>query len=277
MPNSPRNPYEEFLAKRIPGAQFLDLDLVASPHELGLKHMIPPSQVFADACENFGIESTSHVIIYDSAGVFSSPRALFMFRSYGHQKSSIINGGLPAWEAEGFTVDGGHPSKVKKTHYPIPSLESQFIRSYEQIAANSLADPSTTPDAELVLDARSRGRYLGTEPEPRLGLSSGHIPYSFSLPFANFLKTNTASNGTKYTMFLPNEDLHKALTESIGVERADSILKGITRVVTSCGSGMTAGVLWLGLKLLGVKHPSLYDESWTGYASRSSSMIKKSQ
>jgi len=129
MPNLPRKPYEEFLACRIRGARFLDLDHVASLHELGLKHMMPPSQVFANACENFGIEPTSHVVIYDSTGVFSSPRALFMFRAFGHQKSSIINGGLSAWIAEGFPVCGGDPSEVKKAHYPAPRLESRFLRS----------------------------------------------------------------------------------------------------------------------------------------------------
>jgi thiosulfate/3-mercaptopyruvate sulfurtransferase len=103
-------------------------------------------------------------------------------------------------------------------------------------------------------------RFLGTEPEPRPGLSSGHIPYSSSLPFTNFLKTNAAPDGTKYTAFISKEDLCKAVTESVGIERADAILKGITPVITSCGSGMTAGVLWLGLKLLGVEHISLYDE-----------------
>jgi thiosulfate/3-mercaptopyruvate sulfurtransferase len=139
-----------------------------------------------------------------------------------------------------------------------------------------MVDPSTTSNAELVLDARSRGRqafhtangrielifrrFLGTDPEPRPGLSSGHIPYSFSLPFTDFLKTNTALDGTKYTTFLSKEDLHKAVKGSVGVEQAGLIFDGIAPVVTSCGSGMTAGVLWLGLKLLGVEHISLYDE-----------------
>jgi thiosulfate/3-mercaptopyruvate sulfurtransferase len=138
-----------------------------------------------------------------------------------------------------------------------------------------MVDPWATSDAELVLDARSRGRYLGTESEPRAGLSSGHIPFSFSLPFTNFLQTNTASDGTKYTTLLPADYLRNALTKSIGVEKTDAVLKGLAPVITSCGSGMTAGVLWLGLKLLGVKQISLYDESWTGYALRPSSRIER--
>ncbi|GLB36373.1 putative rhodanese-like protein [Lyophyllum shimeji] len=277
MPNSPRQPRQEFLSKRIPAAQFLDLDEVASPHELGLKHMMPQERVFADACEQFGIEPDSHVILYDTQGIFSSPRALFMFRSFGHNNSSVLDGGLPAWLAKELPVESGTPSAVQTTKYPTPTLQTTCLRNYQQMAANTTLDPDANPNADLVLDARSRGRYLGTDAEPRPGLSSGHIPHSFSLPFNVFLRQNTSPDGTKYTTFLPEADLYKALEEAVGSERADLIVKGVVPVTTSCGSGMTAAVLWLGLKLLGVERISLYDESWTGYAMRPTSTIEKSQ
>ncbi|KAF8624890.1 hypothetical protein AX15_005758 [Amanita polypyramis BW_CC] len=276
MPNSPRNAYEEFLSRRLPRAQFLDLDEVANPHELGLKHMMPSGRTFADACEKFDIEPSSHVLLYDSHGVFSSPRALFMFRSFGHVKSSIINGGLPSWRSEGLEVEEGTPSQVEKATYPTPVLNTNAIRSYEQVVANSVLDPATDPVAELVLDARPRGRYLGTDPEPRPGLSSGHIPYSLSLPFNVFLKKHAGEDGNEYTTLLQPSDLRKALEGSVGVERADAAISGKIPVVTSCGSGMTAGILWLGLKILGAEKIGLYDESWTGYAMRSTSKIEKS-
>ncbi|TFK41401.1 Rhodanese-like domain-containing protein [Crucibulum laeve] len=276
MPGSPRNARNEYLAKHLPGAQFLDLDEVASPHELGLKHMMPEERVFASACEKLGIEPSSHVVIYDAHGVFSSPRALFMFRSFGHEKSSIINGGLPRWVDEGLPVDNQPPTDPGPTVYPSPAFNKGAIRSYDQVVSNSSLDPAIDPTAELVLDARARGRYLGTDPEPRPGLSSGHIPNSLSLPFNLFLQKHNAKDGSEYTTFLPQAELRQTLHNSVGADRAEQIIKGEKYVVTSCGSGMTAGVLWLGLKLLGVDNVSLYDESWTGYAMRSTSKINKS-
>ncbi|KAI6136914.1 Rhodanese-like domain-containing protein [Pisolithus sp. B1] len=260
MPNSPRNPHEEFNKKRIPGAQFLDLDQVASPHELGLRHMIPTESVFAAACEGFGIEPNSHVVIYDTHGIFSSPRALFMFRAFGHGKSSILDGGLPRWETEGFGTENAPPVNGKKSTYPTPILDKTV--PYEQVVTNSMLDPTLDPSAELLVDARTRGRFIGTDPEPRPGLSSGHIPHSFSLPF------------NAYTTLLPISELRQALVDAIGAEQAELVLTGSRRITTSCGSGMTAGILWLGLRMLGAPSVSLYDESWTGYATRSESRIE---
>ncbi|KAN0100906.1 Rhodanese-like domain containing protein [Tylopilus felleus] len=277
MPNSPRRPLQEFHAKRIPGARFLDIDEVASPHELGLKHMMPSERLFADACEKLGIHPSSHVVIYDTHGVFSSPRALFMFRAFGHQKSSILDGGLPRWEAEGFEIVGVPPTEEKRSTYPIPVYNRAAVRSYEQVVANSLLDPTSDPAAELVVDARSRGRFLGTDPEPRPGLSSGHIPHSFTLPFNTFLKTHTVPTSTvQYTTFLSEPELRQALVNAIGADQAQLVLTGNRQITTSCGSGMTAAVLWLGLKLLRAPNVALYDESWTGYASRTESPIRKS-
>ena len=103
-------------------------------------------------------------------------------------------------------------------------------------------------------------RYLGTDPEPRPGLSSGHIPNSVSLPFNLFLQQHVSSQGAEYTTLLPPAGIRKVLEEGIGREELDDIVRGQRSVVTSCGSGMTAGVLWLGLQLLGAQNVALYDE-----------------
>ncbi|KAG6832207.1 hypothetical protein H0H92_004172 [Tricholoma furcatifolium] len=268
MPNSPRQPRQEFIAKRIPGAQFLDLDEVASPHELGLKHMMPEERAFADACvrltllcaESFGIEKNTHVIIYDTHGVFSSPRALFMFRTFGHHRSSVLNGGLPAWLASNLSSESGALTPIVTTTYPTPQLQIEALRNYEQMVNNSAAATSSSHATDLVLDARSHGRFTGVDPEPRPGLSSGHIPNSLSLPFNLFLSQNKASDGTTYTTFLPDKEIRKVLENAVGLKRTNMIIDGSLPVTTSCGSGMTAGILWLGLKLLGVEKISLYDE-----------------
>jgi len=276
MPNSPRNAKAEYLSKRIPGSQFLDLDEVASSHDLGLKHMMPDSKTFALACEKLGIAPTTHVVIYDSHGVFSAPRALFMFRSFGHQSSSIIDGGLPRWADEDLPLETTEPTQPQPMHYPAPILDEEAIKSYEQIVFNSKYDPFKNANSALVLDARPRGRYMGTDPEPRPGLSSGHMPHSFSLPFNIFLQKHSSKQGSEYTTFLAPSEIQKKLETVVGPAEVEKILKGERPVITSCGSGMTAGVLWLGLQLLGAQKVGLYDESWTGYAMRPSSDIEKS-
>ncbi|KII93440.1 hypothetical protein PLICRDRAFT_100147 [Plicaturopsis crispa FD-325 SS-3] len=280
MPNAPRNAREEFASKRIPGARYLDLDEVASAHELGLKHMMPEGRVFADACEKLGISPSSHVVIYDAHGVFSSPRALLMFKSFGHEKTSVLDGGLPRWESEGLKVDQYTPmDEEKPPSYPTPSLDERVVRSYTQMVSNSSFDPTVDLNAELVLDARPRARFEGKAPEPRPDIPSGHIPNSFSLPFDTFLQTHsspTLRSSATFTTYRPPSEIRKALVDAVGVDQAELIISGKRPVTATCGSGMTAGVIWLGLKLLGVDQIGLYDESWTGYAARKSSRIEKS-
>ncbi|KAJ3552434.1 hypothetical protein NM688_g4151 [Phlebia brevispora] len=282
MPNVPRNPHKEFIAKHIPGARFLGLDEVASPHDLGLKHMMPSGEVFAKYCGKAGITPSSHVVIYDSHGIFSSPRALFMFRAFGHDRSSILDGGLPAWEAHGGPVEAGEPSEIPETNYPVPTLNEDVIRSYEQIVTNTAFNPDDEPIAELVVDARPRGRYTGAQPEPRPGLSSGHMPFARSLPFTTLLDAHQytpagASEPVSYTTIKSNAGLHEALEKAVGPAYAEAVLKGERGAVASCGSGMTAGVIWLALKLMGAERVALYDESWTGYALREGSKIEKGE
>ena len=109
--------------------------------------------------------------------------------------------------------------------------------------------------------------FLGTDPEPRPGLSSGHIPHSFTLPFNTFLKTHTVPTSTvQYTTFLSEPELRQALVNAIGADQAQLVLTGNRQITTSCGSGMTAAVLWLGLKLLRAPNVALYDEVCTDHA-----------
>jgi len=265
MPNVSRDPNAEFLAKRIPNARRIDLDAVASEHPLGLKHMMPSPAFFAVSCEQIGVSPSSHVVLYDSAGVFSSPRALFMFKAFGHKSASILNGGLPRWEKEGHPIETGLPKPVTPTKYAEPTLNMSFIRGYHEIVQNTTVSAS---DAEIVLDARSRGRFTGEDPEPRPGLSSGHMPNSRSLPFTELLKSTDG-----YTV-LDSPERRREIVEKVLGPEMKNVFSGERHVVNSCGSGMTAAVLWLALQELGVD-TAIYDESWTGYAIRSESTIVK--
>ncbi|KAI0690688.1 Rhodanese-like protein [Cytidiella melzeri] len=279
MPNSPRDANREFMSQHIPQARRLDLDQVSSDHPLGLKHMLPTPDVFAKACEELGISRSSHVVLYDTLGVFSSPRALYTFRAFGHKRSSILDGGLPNWLVHGGKTSGKQYDAPKVTYEP-PALDVDAVRNYEQVVTNSAFDPSSSPETELVLDARSRGRFQGTDPEPRPGLPSGHIPHSRSLPFTEFLQNNevkslTTGEPITFTTMASSERMIAALENALGPEYARDVFAGKRGVVTTCGSGMTAGVLWLGLQILGVHRVGLYDESWTGYAAREGSAIVK--
>ncbi|KAM5538236.1 hypothetical protein V8D89_008123 [Ganoderma adspersum] len=282
MPNSPRKADQEYLARHIPSSRFLDIDRVASPHPLNLAHMMPDPKTFATACSELGISPSTHVVIYDSHGVFSSPRALYMFRTFGHHRSSILDGGLPGWLSHGGTTQH-EQQKFMRVKYAAPTLDGQAVKKYEQMVENAELDPTKNVEAYYVLDARSKGRFLGSDPEPRPGLSSGHMPHSVSLPFTAFLETHSipedAASKIKgdlpltYTRLRSTQGILLALEESLGPQRAKEVLEGKRHVVASCGSGMTAGVIWLGLKSLGVDGVGIYDESWTGYAMRPESKI----
>ncbi|EJD55435.1 Rhodanese-like protein [Auricularia subglabra TFB-10046 SS5] len=274
MPGAPRNPRNEWAAKRIPDSRFFDLDGVASEHPLGLKHMLPSPSQFASACEELGISPSTHVVLYDTHGVFSAPRALFTFRAFGHVNSSVLNGGLPRWEDEGHPLATDPIDPSPRSQYAVPELDAHVVKSYERMVANAELDPTKDTAASLVFDARSKGRYLGIDPEPRPGLSSGHMPHALSLPFQSFLESVKATNGSSYTVLKAPDGVRAALLEAVGgnSDTLQGILDGKRSVVTTCGSGMTACILWLGLQILGVDG-AIYDESWTGYAMRKESKI----
>ncbi|KAL1408507.1 hypothetical protein Q8F55_005319 [Vanrija albida] len=282
MPTSDRNGNDEFNAgPRLPGAQRFDIDAVAELrpeiNPLSLTHMIPTVQVFQEAVEKFGITPDTHVVVYDTIGVFSSPRGAYTFKTFGHDKVSVLDGGLPRWIAEGGEVEVGDVAKPQTASYPAGEIDHESIRTYDQIVDN-IAKGSA---GEIILDARNIGRFSGEEPEPRPGLESGHIPGSGHLPFASLLTEATPER--PYTSFKSPGELRDILVEAVGGEGAwKDVLAGKRGVVFSCGSGLTAGVDWLAAQLVAEaegKTPktAIYDESWTGYASRPQSVIEKGE
>ncbi|KAF8328195.1 uncharacterized protein EI90DRAFT_2974671 [Cantharellus anzutake] len=268
MPNASRDSRAEFKKRRIPRARFMSLDEVAGEHPLSLPHMMPSPSLFATTCKRLGISPGTHVVLYDTIGVFSSPRALFMFKAFGHKKVSIMNGGMPNWEYASLPVD---ERVFEPVDYPEPELSTNWLRNYEDMKVNATAAPSESNNHELVLDARAAPRFHGTAPEPRPGLPSGHIPYSISLPFDILLETVTTGNGSQFTRLRNTKELYEIIARAIG---SDAPLQpgSKVRIVNTCGSGMTAAIIWLALQRLGV-NSALYDESWMGYAARPESII----
>lgn len=256
MPNTQRDPCKEYIEKRIPGAQFFGIDDIKDKSS-DLPHMLPSKEVFADAVGKLGISNNDHVVVYDSIGVISACRVYWTFRVFGHQNISVLNGGLPKWIAEGRATETGEPKPVATTEYKVNQVDNGLVRDYETIIRN-VKRAQNGERSFLVADARSNARFTGEAPEPRASLSSGHMPGSVSMPFQDLM------NGSE---FLDDE--------TIKAKWLNKIPDLNQEIVTSCGSGITASVLYFTLERIGAQNISVYDGSWTEYAGRKESVIVK--
>jgi thiosulfate/3-mercaptopyruvate sulfurtransferase len=243
MPQAQRDPALEFAEAHLPGAVFFGIDAIADTGS-GLPHMLPSPEQFAKAVGALGIGDGDRVVVYDSRGTVSAARVWWTFRVFGHDAVAVLDGGLPKWRAERRPVVSG-PAAPSPRRFT-PRFRPELVREVGQMQAN-LAAPR-----EQVVDARSRGRFAGTEPEPRTGLRGGHIPGSLNLPYDEL----HAPDGT----LRPPAELRQAFVAA-GVDLARP-------VVTTCGSGITASVLALALHRVGRPDVAVYDGSWTEWASR---------
>jgi thiosulfate/3-mercaptopyruvate sulfurtransferase len=252
MPQLRRDPRAEFAQAHIPGAAFFDIDAIAD-HSTDLPHMLPSPEEFARAVGALGIGDGDRVIVYDVRGVVSAARVWWTFRAFGHDDVAVLDGGLPRWRADGHPVESGVSSPTPRTFTarPRPDLVRDLARMRENLRA----------PREQVLDARSAGRFAGTEPEPRAGLRGGHIPGSRNLPYDRLYRPD----GT----LLPPADL-KVAFETAGVDLGRP-------VVTTCGSGVTASVLALALHTLGRRDVAVYDGSWTEWGGRDDTPIARGE
>jgi len=237
LPAANRDPKAEYDAAHIPGARFFDIDEIADSQS-DLPHMAPPPEKFVSRMRAMGIGDGHQVVVYDGAGINSAARVWWMFQLFGKTDTAVLDGGLPKWVDEGREVEDMPP--ILRDRHMTVQRHAQMIKDVTQVAA-----AAKLRDAQIV-DARSDGRFKGTEPEPREGLRGGHIPSSISLPYAELL----AENGT----MKPVEDL-AAIMAAKGIDLHKP-------VITSCGSGVTAAIINLALERLGHKHHSLYDGSW---------------
>ena len=247
LPNeAPLDGRTEFRKAHIPGALFLDLDEVADQDD-PLPHMVPTPARFAKVIGALGVGNATRVVCYDQKGLHGSPRGWWLLRLFGHDKVAALDGGLPKWRAEGRATEAGAPATPAPAVF-VPDLNTQRlagIGDVKRIIAGGGAEA-------MVLDARSKARFDGTAPEPRPGLPSGHMPGAVSLPFTELL----AADGT-----MKDPAALRAIFAARGAD-------GARRMVTSCGTGVTACVLALGALRAGLPEPAVYDGSWTEWASR---------
>jgi thiosulfate/3-mercaptopyruvate sulfurtransferase len=250
MPQLKRDARAEFAEAHVPGAVFFDIDAIADPRT-SLPHMLPRASEFERSVGRLGIGDRDRVIVYDSRGVVSAARVWWTFRAFGHDAVAVLDGGLPRWRAEGRPIESGTPAPKPR------KFSSRLRRSLVRDLA-SMRQNLTARRAQ-VLDARSRGRFAGTEPEPRAELRAGHIPGSLNLPYDELYQ----KNGT----LLPPDALRQKF-EAAGLDLDKP-------VVTSCGSGVTASVLALGLYAIGRTGVAVYDGSWTEWGGRDDTPIEK--
>ena len=234
-----RDAKAEYEAGHLPGAVYWDLDLL-SDQSSPLPHMLPDAATLAREIGALGIAPDDRVVIYDASGVnLSAPRVWWTFKVAGHDAVAVLDGGLAQWKAENRPLEKG---RVRREAAP-------FAVRWRPELLKSLADMRDLVEAGdwQILDARTRGRFEGSEPEPRPGLRGGHLPGARNLPFPELLDASG--------LLLPPADLRRRY-EAAGVD--------LTRpIVTSCGSGVTACALALGLELLEVARYAVYDGSWS--------------
>jgi thiosulfate/3-mercaptopyruvate sulfurtransferase len=235
----------ETASARIPGARIFDLEGAFSDHAQSLPHMMPGPVHFEREARKLGVNHDSFVVVYDRVGLYSSPRAWWMFTAMGHAQVAVLDGGLPAW------LDAGLPTSTDAARV---EREGDFVA---KPVADAFCDATAVERALsdttcAVLDARSQGRFEGRDPEPRAGLRQGHMPNAVNLPFTDVqVKGHVKS---------PSE--LKALFESkVGARR---------KLVFSCGSGVTACVDALAATLAGYSDLQVYDGSWSEWGLPSS-------
>jgi len=228
--------------EHIPGARYFDIDEIADTSN-PLPHMLPSPEKFVSRVCKMGVGDGDKVVIYDDVGVYSAPRAWWMFRVMGHDDVAVLNGGLPKWKAEGRALESDPPAQPQEKHFTA-RMQGELVRDLDDMRR------ICSQGGAQIVDARSAERFHAIAPEPRPTGRAGHIPGSLNLCYAALLN----ADGT-----LRSPEEIRQLFETVQVDLNKQI-------VTTCGSGVTACILALGLAMAGYERAAVYDGSWTEWS-----------
>ncbi|MBF0372918.1 MAG: 3-mercaptopyruvate sulfurtransferase [Alphaproteobacteria bacterium] len=246
-----RDPKGEFADEHIPGAVFFDIDEIADETS-SLPHMLPTPEKFAAKMRKLGLGDGNRIVVYDTNGGGSAAcRAWWMFRVFGHREVSVLDGGFPKWLREQRPVTD-QPTPPRERHFTA-RVDTTLVREVGQILAN------LETGREQVVDARSPGRWRGTDPELWPVNKVGRIPGSLNLPFVDLI------DGRSKTFLSPEVIRERFQAAGVDLKRP---------IVASCGSGVTACVLALGLHLIGRDDAAIYDGSWVEWGNRDDTPVE---
>jgi len=240
MPGVPLDAH--YQQEHIPGARFFNIDEIADTSN-PMPHMLPSAEKFVSRIRKMGIGDGDKVVIYDNAGMFSAPRAWWMFRVMGHDDVAVLDGGLPKWKAEGRPLSHTPPPPAQPKHFTA-RMQAELVRDLDDMRRICQSGSAQ------IVDARSPERFHAIAPEPRPTARAGHIPGSYNLPYAAILNpdgTMRAPEQIRQMFEMAQVDMNKP-------------------IVTTCGSGVTACILALGLALSGYERAGVYDGSWTEWS-----------
>ncbi|MCK5423978.1 MAG: 3-mercaptopyruvate sulfurtransferase [Emcibacter sp.] len=251
MPGDVRNASSEYREAHIPGAVFFDIDEICDLDN-PLPHMLPSAEKMSSRMRKLGIGDGNRVIVYDNSDVRSAARVWFMLKAFGLWDVAILDGGFQKWKEERREIEDIPP--IPRMRHFTARFNNTRVRDLEHMMEN------LGTAREQVVDARPPGRFSGSDPEPRAEMKSGAIPGSCNVFFRTLLNTQ---DGT-----FKSPDEIRGIFEAAGLNLQKPI-------ITSCGSGITASVLMLGLYLIGHQQTALYDGSWSEWGSHPDTPVDK--
>lgn len=239
MPAAGRDAQSEWRKERIVNSRFFDFDKKLCDQNSQLPHMLPSAELFSREAQTLGINADNLIVVYDSVGIFSSPRAWWMLNAMGHQNVAVLDGGLMAWKQAELDIDCKEPLTEYAKGDFTATYQAQWVTD-AQAALQAIENKQ-----QVIIDARPAARFAGVAPEPRPGLRSGHMPGANNLPFDEILRAGRMK---------PLEELQALYA---------TLLEPQSAAIFSCGSGVTASVLAFGAHLAGYSKLSVYDGSWS--------------